>query len=102
MKTRVFLAIGIRIVILFGIGMAATYIPEQLRSFFGDTLHVHNDVCKKAYDGCVNGVFDELWEWGARHYWYYWMMVVLFTLSLANFVLSIINVVRKNYNTSEW
>lgn len=56
MKTKVFLAIGIRIVILFAVGMAATFIPEQLRDFFGDTLHVHNDTCKKVYDGCAKAI----------------------------------------------
>lgn len=76
MKTIVFFQIALRIIILFSIGMASTYIPEHLSGFFGDTQ-----------DG-----------WGARHYWYNWMMFLLFLLSLANLIISIFKILKKNYD----
>lgn len=88
MKTTVFLGIGLRIIILFTIGMFMTYLPENLTEFFGDKM--------------VTYTWGKSLEWGARHYWYAIMMGLLFTLSLLNAVLSVIQLVNKNYNTSKW
>lgn len=30
----------------------------------------------------TDGLVDEFNEWGARHYWYYWLCVILFILSV--------------------
>lgn len=91
MKTKVFLGIAIRIIVLFGIGMMGTFIPENLRDFFGDT---------PCHEGCYGP--DENWIWGARHYWYFWGMFILFILALVNVVVGVVNLINKNYDTSEW
>lgn len=88
MKTKVFLGIGIRVIIVFGIGMLWTYIPEYLFDFFGDKVVV------KSWGKDV--------EWGARHHWYNTMMILLFLLSLTNAVLQCVKLVRENYNTQDW
>lgn len=88
MKNQVYFGIAIRIIILFCIGMFATFLPEHLRDFFGD----HR--LSNSFDGGT----DVTWSWGKRHYWYYWMMVFLFILSLINFVLQIVRLINKHYS----
>jgi hypothetical protein len=97
MKTKVYLGIAIRIILLFATGMLMTYMPPLMRDFFGDNLHVHTAKCVEHYSGCVNGRIDVLYEWGIRHYWYFWMNVLLFILTLINFIVSVINIINKNY-----
>lgn len=98
MKTKVFFAIAIRIVMLFSVAIAFSFIPENIRGLLGDTPHICPQ--DKIYHSC--GTIDPQWDWGGRHHWFYWMGVLLFLLSLANVVIGIINVVRKNYDTSKW
>jgi len=94
MKNKVFLGITVRIVILFTVAMLATFIPENLRDFFGDTpaLEVQDHTPEP----------DKYYDWGARHYWYWWMCVILFLLSMLNLFISVFNLVQKNYDTSDW
>tara|TARA_R100001530_G_C4195899_1_gene123419 strand:- start:202 stop:471 length:270 start_codon:yes stop_codon:yes gene_type:complete len=89
MKTNVYLGIGIRIIVLFSLGMFWTYIPEQLTDFFGD---------KEVLD--YRGL--PTIEYGVRHYWYNVMMLLLFILSLFNVVVQCINIVKRNYDTKNW
>jgi len=99
MKTQVFYGVATRIIILFLIGMFATFIPNYLREFFNDTLHN----CANCDKWCNNiNDIDYLYDWGIRHYWYHWMMVTLFMLALLNLIISIVHIVNKNYDTSEW
>jgi hypothetical protein len=88
MKTNVFLGIGLRIIILFTVGMFMTYLPNELTEFFGDEI--------------VHTSYGQIEEWGARHYWYNTMMFLLFILSLINVIISIVKLVNKNYNTDNW
>ena len=67
MKTKVFLGIAVRIILLFGAAMLFTFIPEQLREFFGDTPHLcETGECSHNYPSNI----DWEWHWGTRHYWY--------------------------------
>ena len=93
MKTQVYFGIAIRIILLFSVAMIGTYLPEILRDFFGDTPCVPDANGR----GCRNGfgVYD--YDWGVRHYWYWWGMFLLFILSLVNCVLSIIGLLDKHY-----
>jgi len=91
MKHKVFFGIGIRIIILFTLGMFFTFIPEHLRNFFGDILREE-----------PRGGIDSMYIWGARHYWYFWMMASLCALAFFNLTISIITLINKNYNTSKW
>lgn len=102
MKTNVYLGIAIRIIVLFVVGMISTFIPNQLRDFFGDTPFKTITVDSSIYSYSINndGSIDQNWIWGARHYWYFNMMLLLFLLSLLNVIVSIRNLVLKNYPES--
>ena len=89
MKTVVYVGIAIRLILLFSIGMVMTYVRPLLRPFFGDVY-----VGKKQYtDFGINDGYD----WGAAHYWFFWMCVFLFILSLINCIMSIYNLLNKHY-----
>ena len=81
MKINVFLGIGLRIVILFTVGMFMTFVPEHLTEFFGDKT--------------VTKSYGEVLEWGTRHWWYNTMMVLLFILALANVIFSVTYLYKK-------
>jgi len=92
MKTNVYLGIAVRIIILFTLGMLWTYIPEQLRDFFGDI---------KLSRPNTQGM-DKWYEWGARHIWYAVMMFLLFMLSLINVIMQIRLLILNNYELEEY
>lgn len=91
MNTRLYLFIAFRIIFLFSIAIASTFLPEQLRDFFGDKLHV----CFNKY--CSHGMVDELYDWGSRHYWFFWMMFLLFMLSLVDAITGVVRSIEKYY-----
>lgn len=88
MKPQVYFGIAIRIIILCAIGMMFTFIPDHLRSFFGDTLREEPE-----WSGP-----DRYYDWGVRHYWYAWMVFILFVLSAVNVIVSILSLLKKHYN----
>jgi len=87
MKNQLYFGIAIRLVILFSLGILFSFVPEHLRVFFGD-LNIPDK---------SGGPIDRDWVWGARHYWFAWMMFFLFILSLINFVMSVYNLIIKYY-----
>lgn len=91
MKTPVFFGIALRIIILFGVAMMATFLPEMLRGFFGDVK------CNPCHQ---NTNIDVQYYWGARHYWYVWMMAMLFILSVINIIMAIVGLIDKHYPNS--
>ncbi len=93
MKTQVYLGIVVRIIILILIGMFSTYLPDNLRDFFGDTP------CLPDAEGNTYhcGGIDTQYLWGSRHYWYFWGMLILFLVSIINMIWSIINLIEKHY-----
>ena len=93
MNTKVFLGLAIRIIIVFGVAMLMTFAPTELRDFFGDTLHDHST--HGTYH--QNDFLDDGWEWGARHYWYWWMCFLLFVLSAINALIGGYDLVIKKY-----
>ncbi len=88
MKFPVYINIAIRIVILAVLGMILTYIPDHLRPFFGDTPAAKVNIFSS---------IDNNWDWGIRHYWYFWAVIALFILSAINFIMSIKTIVDKYY-----
>lgn len=95
MKTNVYLGIAIRIIALFTVGSLMTFLPELLRDFFGDkpALVRYTDWGDLRGDGSI----DQTYIWGSRHYWYFWMMILLFILSVINVIISIRNILIKHY-----
>lgn len=98
MKTKLFIKIILRVVILFTVAMFATFIPENLRNFFGDKLHHHTKDCEKYYCTNENDMFDKAYDWGIRHYWYHNLALVLFLISVISLILYIIKEVEKQYD----
>lgn len=90
MKNIVFFGIAVRIIVLFSTGFLISFANPWLHEFFGDK--------PQAYDGSLDGS----WKWAAAHYWYFWCMFFLFLLSVVNFVVSTVNIVKKNYDTENW
>jgi hypothetical protein len=85
MRTKIFIMIALRIILITAIGMAMTFAPEYLRGFFGDKIAK----CES------HSLIDDYWEWGARHYWYYWCCFSLVVLSIINSIASIANEINK-------
>lgn len=90
MKTKVYLGIAVRLIILFGLGMLMSSVTPQLRYFFGDTICTHKKTCAEFG-------MDIDYHWGVRHYWFFWLMTMLFLLSLLNTIVAIFNLVTKEY-----
>lgn len=62
------------------IGMFMTFASDFIQSsgFFGDVKRsVPNN----------ETTIDEWYDWGARHYWYFWMCVFLFFISVVRIVM---------------
>lgn len=93
MKPKLFFLIAIRIIIFFSIMMALSFVPEHLRDFFGDKL-----MDKQTLNECHGrSCMDDMYEWGARHYMYFWGVVILMILSLIDMVVFIANKVIYHY-----
>mgnify|MGYP000986510354 CR=1 FL=1 len=79
-KIIVFLSwLSLYVVILCVGGMLCTFLNDaiQASNFFGDVAgHVERDG--------INIDSDHIW--GARHYWYFWMCVALFIISVIRIV----------------
>lgn len=98
MKHQVFFGISIRIIFLFTIGFLGTYIPESNRELFGDTYcTIDPETGKLDCDNATIFSFDDGWNWGARHYWFWWMCFLLFVLSGANVIWQSIELFKKHH-----
>lgn len=87
MKRKVFYTIAIRILILGIIGSLMSFIPEHLRGYFGDVQLPQ----PKSFG------IDSGWDWGVRHYWYFWTMTILFILTIVDLFVTAISVITKEY-----
>jgi hypothetical protein len=79
-KTTKFLTyLALWIAALCMLGFVMTFVNTYLQStgIFGDTP------CTKDW-GC--GDIDSQHNWGSRHYWYYFMCVMLFLVSIARMI----------------
>lgn len=85
MSIRLYFRILIRIICPFILAMAFSFATPHLREFFGD---VPQEVT------AIDSV-DAAWNWGARHYWYFWMMVSVMLLSFINVIVSVRRLVLK-------
>lgn len=80
--------LGLYIVALFSIGIVFTFINDALQNsgFFGDVLFKPYE---SRWEGWITkcGIMDVKYEWGARHYWYFWMCILLFILSVIRIII---------------
>ena len=70
--------LSLRVIGLFVTAMLISYSPDYLREFFGDQA--------RAKDDWHRGMMDGMWEWGFRHYLYFWMNIVLFIIQAIKIV----------------
>lgn len=61
--------LSLRVIFLFITAMLVSFFPAALRNFFGD-IQVISD----------HSLIDDNWNWGFRHYLYWWMCVILFII----------------------
>lgn len=87
MKHGLYFGITTRLIFLFVLAMFATFIPEHLREFFGD----------KYNSGYCNDNLDPCYVWGARHFWYWFLMFFLFVLSAINLIMHIDRLIDHYY-----
>jgi len=92
MKRNLITYISIRIIALFGVAMALSFIPEHYHSFFGD-WHCEGGVYdyswaedKLTYKGCIysKDTHHETWHWGYRHWLYLSMGICLSIVQIAD------------------
>ena len=74
--------LGLFIVILFSVGMMMTYVNDAIQEtgFFGDVKRIKSTPFAEDF-------IDNEYEWGARHYWYFWMCVLLWVLGVVRVVI---------------
>lgn len=96
MKNQLFFGVAIRIIILFSIGFAGSFIPDNFRDLLGDTKCPINEFGEFDCNNPISPI-DKGWNWGTQHYWYYWMMVILFLWSLVNLVWQTVNLFKKHH-----
>lgn len=78
-KIKSWNGLSIRIIALFATAMLVSYSPTLLRDFFGDTINKPDELGYRWH----KGLMDEEWDWGYRHYLYFWMCVCLFFVQVA-------------------
>lgn len=66
--------LSLRIILLFATAMLVSFSPEYLRLFFGDVSIQPTEF--GSYFG--GGMIDQHWNWGFRHYLYFYMCISLF------------------------
>lgn len=60
--------LSLRVILLFATAMLVSFSPPYLRDFFQDSVSEHK------------WGFDNGYDWGFRHYLYFWMCVILFLI----------------------
>lgn len=72
--------LSLRIVALFATAMLVSYSPDLLRGFFEDKYIQPDPIFDRRIGG---GLIDNEWDWGYRHYLYFFMCVTLFIVQAA-------------------
>lgn len=80
------------IIVLCGSGMLMTYVNDaiQISGFFNDRIYPSGTI--------LNDCIDINHSWGPRHYWYFWMCILLFIVMVIRCVLISVNYWAKELN----
>lgn len=117
MKTGLYLLIALRIILLFSFGFLFSFVWEAqgIHEFMGDELQESRvDEYKhasKIYDPKERNMYEQSlmighdhmcsygrhYHWGVRHHWLTWCTIFLLLLSIADFIIAIVNAVKKAY-----
>lgn len=72
--------LSLQVIGLFVTAMLVSFSPELLRGFFGDVLY-NTDKYSYHHDWV-----DDKYDWGFRHYLYFYMCLVLFGIQAAKII----------------
>jgi hypothetical protein len=77
---KYFTKLSLQVVILFAIAIVYSFLTQYLQSsgFFGDTL--------LPLDKQGAHEVDSAWDWGTRHYLFFWMSILLFIIQLVRII----------------
>lgn len=81
-KLNLWYGLSLRIIALFVTAIIVSFSPELLRDFFGDVQYVPNE-WGHVFSG---GIIDEKWDWGYRHFLYFYMCLCLFIVQAVRLV----------------
>lgn len=91
MKLSFLNQLSLRIILLFTIMMIVSFIPDYLRSFFGDEYcsgYVFNKVSNKLeqfiHYGSIHSCYE--WHWGYRHWLFFLMGFCLFIIQIIDII----------------
>lgn len=76
MKLNAWNGLSLRIIALFATAMLVSYSPALLRGFFDDTFIQLDSFGYRLGTGFI----DKEYNWGYRHYLYFYMCVALFVV----------------------
>ena len=71
--------LSLRVMVLFFLAMIVSFLPDYFRSFFGDL-----PMDPKAYH--FGAMIDDNWDWGYRHYLFFYMCTILFGIQSARII----------------
>lgn len=74
--------LSIRVILLFVTAMLISYSPQFLRGFFEDMPY---EIDKWGYQK-TRGIIDDHWDWGFRHYLYFYMCLILFGIQAVRII----------------
>ncbi len=78
--------LSLKILILFGVTMLLTFLPDHLRDFFGDKLYIIPEGTDKYDMPNRHDFLDIDWDWGWRHHIYFLMCLLLFTVQAVKII----------------
>lgn len=83
MKLNKWYGLSLRVVALFATAMLVSFSPDYLRGFFCDIQLLPD---KWGYIS-THGMIDEYWDWGYRHFLYFYMCLILFFIQAARLIM---------------
>ncbi len=84
-KINLWYGLSFRIILLFVTAMLVSFSPELFRGFFGDELYPPDD--GHYLRGRDNSWIDDKWDWGYRHFLYFFMCIFLFIVQAVRLIM---------------
>jgi len=78
--------LSLRVIALFFTAMLISYSPMYLRPFFADVEYGIHNYGSLGTEHITRGMIDVNWEWGFRHYLYFYMCIVLFAIQAVKII----------------
>jgi hypothetical protein len=79
MKLNAWNRLSLRVMALFATAMLVSYSPDLFRTWLFEDKLIQPSETGYVWKHSFMGI-DEDWDWGYRHYLYFWMCIVLFVI----------------------